>query len=380
MTAHSPPPPGPPIGLLVELTHRCPLGCPHCSNPVALERPGAELDTETWKRVFAEAAALGALHVHLSGGEPTARRDIAPLTRHAAVAGLYTNLITSGVGASEKLWADLVEAGLDHAQLSFQGADKETNDRLGHYEGAWERKRAFAAMVTKAGLPLTVNAVISRTNLHQVGAFIDLALDLGARRLEVAHTQYYGWALANRAALMPTRAQTERSIELVEEARVRLKGVLVIDYVVPDYYARFPKPCMGGWGKQNLNVTPSGKVLPCHAAEGITSLRFDNVKERPLAEIWYRGEAFNAFRGTDWMAEPCRSCPRKLTDYGGCRCQAFAMTGRAEATDPACSLSPHHEALVATAVREAGALPPEFVYRRPGNAARAAVLETTPAE
>ena len=267
MTIHSAPPPAPPIGLLVELTHRCPLGCLYCSNPIALERPGNELDGETWKRVFSEAAALGALHVHLSGGEPTARRDIVDLTGHASKAGLYTNLITSGIGVSEKLTGELVDAGLDHAQLSFQGADKETNDRLGHYKGSWERKRAFASYVIKAGLPLTINAVIHRANLHQVAAFIDLAVELGARRLEIAHTQYYGWALANRAALMPPRAQVEESIALVEAARVRLKGELVIDMVVPDYYARYPKPCAGGWGRVAINVSPTGKALPCHAAE-----------------------------------------------------------------------------------------------------------------
>jgi pyrroloquinoline quinone biosynthesis protein E len=227
-------------------------------------------------------------------------------------------------------------------------------------------------MVTAAGLPLTINAVMHRQNLDHLAEIIELAVELGARRLEVAHTQYYGWALANRAALIPTRAQTERSIELVRAASERLKGVLAIDYVVPDYYARYPKPCMGGWGRQNLNVTPSGRVLPCHAAETIPTLRFDNVRERPLAEIWYLGEAFNAFRGFDWMNEPCRSCERRFIDFGGCRCQAFALTGRAEATDPACSLSSQHEELVATAEREAAAPPPEFVYRRPNNAARAA--------
>src|SRR5277367_4523917 len=231
MTAHTAPPPAPPIGLLVELTHRCPLGCPYCSNPLALERPGGELDTETWKCVFGEAAALGALHVHLTGGEPTARRDIVELTRHASQSGLYTNLITSGIGVNETRTGELAEAGLDHAQLSFQGADKETNDRLGHYKGSWERKRAFAAYVIKAGLPLTINAVIHRANLHQVPAFIDLAVKLGARRLEVAHTQYYGWALLNRAALMPPRKQVEESIAIVEAARVRLKGELVIDKI-----------------------------------------------------------------------------------------------------------------------------------------------------
>ncbi len=267
MTVHAPPPPAPPIGLLVELTHRCPLGCLYCSNPIALERPGNELDGETWKRVFSEAAALGALHVHLSGGEPTARRDIVDLTGHASKAGLYTNLITSGIGVSEKLTGELADCGLDHAQLSFQGADQETNDRLGHYKGSWERKRAFAGYVIKEGLPLTINAVIHRSNIHQVGAFIDLAVELGARRLEIAHTQYYGWALANRAALMPSRADVDESIAIVEAARVRLKGELVIDLVVPDYYARYPKPCAGGWGRVAINVSPTGKALPCHAAE-----------------------------------------------------------------------------------------------------------------
>src|SRR5271165_2219633 len=280
MTAHSSTTPQPPIGLLVELTHRCPLGCPYCSNPTALERPGAELDTETWTRVFREAAALGALHVHLSGGEPTARRDIAELTASAARSGLYTNLITSGVGVGEKLWGQLVEAGLDHAQLSFQGADKAINDRLGHYAGAWERKRAFARLVTGAGLPLTVNAVIHRANLHQVGAFIDLAVELGARRLEVAHTQYYGWALANRAALMPPKAEVMASIALVEEARARLKGTLVIDMVVPDYYARYPKPCAGGWGRIAINVSPTGKALPCGRVDSRPRIL---ERQRPIA-------------------------------------------------------------------------------------------------
>jgi PqqA peptide cyclase len=355
MTAHAPPPPAPPIGVLVELTHRCPLGCPYCSNPVSLERPAAELETQTWTRVFSEAAALGALHVHLSGGEPTARRDIAEIVRGAAHAGLYTNLITSGVGVSEKLWSAIVEGGLDHAQLSFQGADQATNDRLGHYGGSWERKRAFAAMVTKAGLPLTLNAVIHRANLHQVGAFIDLAVELGARRLEVAHTQYYGWALANRAALMPPKKEVEESIALVEGARARLKGQLVIDMVVPDYYARYPKPCAGGWGRIAINVSPSGKALPCHAAESIPGLEFWNVRERSLAEIWRDNPAFQAFRGTEWMQEPCRSCERREIDWGGCRCQALALVGDAAATDPACHKSPHHARIAAIAAAEAEA-------------------------
>jgi pyrroloquinoline quinone biosynthesis protein E len=370
----------PPVSLLAELTHRCPLQCPYCSNPLALDKAAGELDTATWRRVIEEANALGVLQTHFSGGEPTLRRDLPELVRHAVELGQYTNLITAAVLLDEAKVEALAEAGLDHVQISIQDSEAANANRIGAYKDGHARKLAVAAMVRAAGLPLTINAVVHRQNLEHLGDIIELALDLGAKRLEVAHVQYYGWALVNRAALMPTREQTERSVELVEEARARLKGVLVIDYVVPDYYARYPKPCMGGWARQNLNVTPSGKVLPCHAAEGITSLRFDNVKDRPLAEIWSHGAAFNAFRGTDWMAEPCRSCPRKLTDYGGCRCQAFAMTGRAEATDPACSLSPHHAELVATAVREAGAPAPEFVYRRPGNAARAAARESVPAE
>ena len=347
-------PPAPPIGLLVELTHRCPLGCAYCSNPLALERPNAELDAATWARVFSEAAALGALHVHLSGGEPTARRDIVAITASAAEAGLYTNLITSGIGVSEKLMLALVAAGLDHVQLSFQGADAETNDRYGHYRGSFARKHAVAAMVAKAGLPLTINAVIHRGNVHQLQNFIDLALTLGARRLEIAHTQYYGWALANRAALMPTRAETEASVALVEAARPALKGRLVIDMVVPDYYARYPKPCANGWGRVAINIAPSGKALPCHAAETIAGLEFWNVRDHSLKEIWRDSPAFNAFRGTEWMAEPCRSCERREIDWGGCRCQALALVGDAGATDPACHKSPHHARILALATERSG--------------------------
>jgi pyrroloquinoline quinone biosynthesis protein E len=358
----------PPVSLLVELTHRCPLQCPYCSNPVELERAGVELDTASWRRVLDEATALGVLQVHFSGGEPTARRDLVDLVRHAAELGQYSNLITSGVLLDQAKLDALVGAGLDHLQLSIQDSRNDNADRIGGHRNGHARKMRLAAMVTAAGLPLTINAVVHRQNLDHLGEIIDLAVDLGAQRLEVAHVQYYGWALVNRAALMPSREQAEAAIELVRAARERLKGVLAIDYVVPDYYARYPKPCMGGWGRQNLNVTPSGKVLPCHAAETITSLSFESVTERPLAEIWYRSAAFNAFRGTDWMPEPCRSCERRTLDFGGCRCQAFAIAGRAEVTDPACSLSPLHEEMEATAGAAADGPPPAFVYRRFGNA------------
>ncbi len=361
-----------PVSLLAELTHRCPLQCPYCSNPLALEKAGVELDTATWLRVLGEAAELGVLQVSFSGGEPTLRRDLEELVARAAGLGLYSNLITAGVLLDEARLRALVEAGLDHLQLSVQDANPGNADRISAYRDGHAKKLRVAELVRAVGLPLTINAVVHRQNVDNLEAIIEMAVACGAQRLEVAHVQYYGWALINRAALMPTREQTERSVAVVEAAKARLKGVLAFDYVVPDYYARYPKPCMGGWAKQNLNVTPSGKVLPCHAAETITTLEFDNVKDRPLAEIWYEGAAFNAFRGTDWMAEPCRSCPRKTVDFGGCRCQAFALTGDARATDPACSLSPLHRNLVATAEREAHTTPPAFIYRKPQNSPKPA--------
>lgn len=358
--------PAPPLAILFELSHRCPLQCPYCSNPIELVRAGAELDTATWRRVLDEANEIGILQVHFSGGEPTVRKDLEELVAHAAGIGLYSNLITSGVLLDRARFERLVEAGLDHLQLSIQDSDPANADRIGGYGGGHARKMDLAGWVRAAGLPLTVNAPVHRQNLEHLEAIIDLAVELGAGRLEVAHVQYYGWGLKNRAALMPTRAQLDRATEVVEAARARLKGVMVFDYVVPDYYARRPKACMGGWARQFLNVTPTGKVLPCHAAETIPGLAFESVTDRPLAEIWRNSEAFNRFRGTGWMAEPCRSCERREIDWGGCRCQAFAIVGKAGATDPACGLSPDHAALVALAEAESHAEAPPFVYRRIG--------------
>ena len=357
---------GHPIGLLAELTHRCPLRCPYCSNPLELDRREREIGTAVWKRVFSEAAALGVLHVHLSGGEPTARPDLVELTAHCAAEGLYTNLITSGVGRASAMIEALSDAGLDHVQLSVQGASAQTGDRIGGYAGGHAAKLAFARQVTDLGLPLTLNAVIHRGNIHEVEDIIALAVALGARRLEVAHTQYYGWALVNRAALMPDRDEVERSLALVEAARRRLEGVLVIDMVIPDYYARYPKPCTGGWGRRTLNVTPTGRVLPCHAAESIPGLEFWSVVDHGLADIWRVSPAFNAFRGMEWMREPCRSCERREMDFGGCRCQAMALAGDAAATDPACSLSPLHARMEALARGEAAAEAPDYIYRAMG--------------
>ncbi len=336
-----------PLGLLAELTHRCPLGCPYCSNPLALDRRENELDTATWARVFREAAALGILQVHLSGGEPAARRDLVEITAAAHDAGLYCNLITSAIGITPNRLAALAEAGLEHVQISIQDSIAASADHIAGYDGAFARKRALAQEVVRLNLPLTVNAVVHRANIERIGEMVDLALELGASRVEIAHVQYYGWALANRATLMPTRAQVERAATLVEELRSRHRGRIVIDSIVPDYYARYPKPCAGGWARRSLNVTPAGKVLPCHAAESIAGLEFWNVRDHSLAEIWINSPAFNAFRGTAWMKEPCASCPRREQDFGGCRCQAFALTGDAAAADPVCHLSPAHAVVAA---------------------------------
>ena len=331
-----------PIGLLAELTHRCPLGCPYCSNPLALEDRTQELDTATWSYVFQQAAELGVLQLHLSGGEPASRRDLVEITRAAHDAGLYTNLITSAIGLDASRLRALKQAGLDHVQLSMQDADPATADHIAGYPRAHERKRAFAAAVNELGLPLTINAVIHRANIDRITAIIEMAVALGAQRVEVAHTQYYGWALRNRNALMPTRAQIDRAMQDVSALRPRYSGRLTIDLVIPDYYARRPKPCVGGWGQRSLNVTPSGLVLPCHAAQTIPGLEFWSVRDHPLRQIWEDSSAFNAFRGTAWMPEPCRSCDFRERDFGGCRCQALAITGDAAATDPSCEFSPQH--------------------------------------
>ncbi|MFN3348734.1 pyrroloquinoline quinone biosynthesis protein PqqE [Pseudorhodoplanes sp.] len=349
-----------PIGLLAELTHRCPLGCPYCSNPLTLDAPKDEIDTAIWARVFREAAALGILQVHLSGGEPASRRDLAQIVKAARDAGLYSNLITSGIGLTDARLRDLADNGLDHVQVSIQDAERQSADRIAGYDGAFARKRSVAEQTTRLGLPLTVNIVVHRDNIARIAGMVDLALSLGAQRVEIAHVQYYGWALKNRAALMPSREQALRAMDITEALRKEHHGRIVIDSALPDYYARYPKPCMGGWGRRSLNVTPSGKVLPCHAAEVIPGLSFWSVTEHSLADIWMHSPAFNAFRGTGWMAEPCRSCPKQREDFGGCRCQAFLLTGDAHATDPACHLSPRHEAMQRAASIQADA----YEYRR----------------
>jgi len=354
---------GIPLAVLVELTHRCPLQCPYCSNPVELEASGKELTTEEWLRVIDELAEIGVLQIHFSGGEPTVRKDLVQLVQRAHDVGLYSNLITSAVMLSREKLQALADAGLNHVQISVQGANAAMADRVGGFKNGHAKKLEVAAWVHEMGLPLTVNAVMHRQNLPQLPEIIDLALQLRAQRLEVANVQYYGWALKNRAALMPTRDQMDTATAIVESARSQLHGIMEIDYVIPDYYAERPKQCMGGWGRQFFNISPAGKVLPCHAAESITGLEFDSVRgNKSIRWIWDNSEAFNAYRGTGWMPEPCQSCEFKEIDFGGCRCQAFALTGKAGNTDPACSKSPHHKRIFEAALESAGGSD-SFIYR-----------------
>lgn len=361
----------PPIGMLAELTHRCPLQCVYCSNPLELLKADKELSTDAWLALFEEAADLGVLQIHLSGGEPTLRPDLEQFVSCLSRRGVYTNLITAGVGIAEGRLERLRDAGLDHLQLSIQGARAATTEKIGNHRGAQEKKLEVARKVVELGLPLTINAPIHRHNIEEVPAFIDLALSLGAQRLEIANVQYAGWALLNRNALMPDRQTVERQVEIVEEAQWRLQGILAIDFVAPDYFAVYPKPCMGGWARDAFMVAPDGKVLPCHAAATIPTLHFERFGEASLTDIWVHSEAFNAFRGDDWMLEPCRSCDRKEIDWGGCRCQAMAIAGNAAATDPACIKSPLHSRMAAL-IGEANAIPSsnaeDFRYRRIGRA------------
>jgi pyrroloquinoline quinone biosynthesis protein E len=363
MTGAAIPTPPAPLGILAELTHRCPLACPYCSNPLELEGRTAELDTAAWARVFQEAAALGILQAHLSGGEPASRRDIVEITAAARDAGLYTNMITSGVGVPLPLLQRLRDAGLDHVQVSIQDTEADSADRIAGYRGAFGRKQELARNVVALGMPLTVNVVVHRANIARIVEMVESAIALGAGRVEIAHVQYYGWALKNRSALMPTRDQVRTAMAALEHVRTAYEGRIVIDAVVPDYYARRPKPCMGGWGMRSLNVTPSGKVLPCHAAETIPGLEFWSVREHSLGDIWRFSPAFQKFRGDSWMPEPCQSCEFKARDFGGCRCQALAIAGDAAATDPACDRSPFHARMLALAEEDAVAGDVPYAYR-----------------
>jgi PqqA peptide cyclase len=353
-----------PYALLAEITYRCPLHCPYCSNPVTVEsavpsgeQSGAtalgtahttangELTTQEWKRVIHEAAALGALQIGFSGGEPLARRDLVELIRAAREAKLYTNLITSGIGLDDDRVFGLRDAGLDSIQLSFQSDKSTLADEIAGAH-AHERKLDVAAKIRAAGIPLSLNFVIHRRNIDRLSQMVDLAEALGAERVELANVQFYGWAFRNRAALLPTREQVDRARHVATAAKARLTGRIDIFYVLPDYYETRPKPCLTGWGQRYLTVNPIGDVLPCPtASSAIPDMRFENVRTRNLAWIWCESESFNRFRGTEWMPEPCRSCPQKEIDFGGCRCQAALLTGSAANTDPICEFSPNRKSV-----------------------------------
>ena len=349
-----------PTTLLAELTYRCPLHCPYCSNPLAMTGAEAELSTDDWKRVFTQARELGVLQLGLSGGEPLARKDLEVLAAHARKVGLYTTLVTSAVGLTRERATALRDAGLEHVQISIQDSDPATADRIAGMRASHIKEEA-AALVRELGFAFSVNAVLHRANLDRIREIIDLAGSMGADRLELANTQYYGWALENRTALMPTREQVRHAQAVSDEAVQRYRGRMQIIYVLPDYYEEYPKPCYGGWGNYYLVITPDGKALPCHGATQITTLSFDNVRNRSLDWIWNESSAFRAYRGDEWMAEPCRSCPRKALDFGGCRCQAFALTGDAVNTDPVCRLAPARHIIDQAVEDAAGAI--EYRYR-----------------
>lgn len=357
-----------PLALIAELTHRCPLHCVYCSNPLELSNRAEELPTEIWSRVFQEAARLGVLQADFTGGEPLARPDILELIRAARTAGLYVNLITSGMPLDEDRLAKLIQAGLDHLQLSFQGAREETAQEISGTKSHQQKLRVLE-WLKKVRVAVTLNFVIHRRNIDQIEEMLQIAESSSATRIEFANVQYYGWAFANRENLLPTKAQLDRSLEAIKSAEARLRGKIRIESVVPDYYAKYPKPCMGGWGRKLMLITPQGEALPCHAAKIIPDLQFANVKQSSLSEIWETSEAFQKFRGEAWMQEPCKTCDRRAVDFGGCRCQALLLAGDPAATDPVCSLSPNRPRINAILTHVNGPAAVGTGLARPGAAA-----------
>lgn len=350
----NPPAISPPFWLLAELTYRCPLHCVFCYNPVNYASIKQELDTQEWIRVMQEARALGAAQLGFSGGEPLLRDDLEELVAEARRLGFYTNLITSGVGLTEKRIAALKSAGLDHIQLSFQDSTQEMNDFLSSTK-TFELKKKVAALIKKYDYPMVMNVVLHRHNIPHIDKIIEMALDLDAEYLELANTQYYGWAMKNRTQLLPTKEQLVVAEATVNAYREKIGKRCKLLFVVPDYFEERPKACMNGWGSIFLDIAPDGAALPCHNARQLPGLEIPNVRDHSIKEIWYDSQAFNFFRGDAWMQEPCRSCSEKEKDFGGCRCQAFLLTGDAAATDPVCSKSPKHH-VVTQAIDEALAL------------------------
>lgn len=362
---------GKPLWLLAELTYRCPLQCPYCSNPLDIARYSNELSTDDWLRVLRQAREMGAMQLGLSGGEPLVRKDLEEIVGEARTLGYYSNLITSGVGMDEARVAGLKERGLDHIQISFQASDEDLNNFLGGTQ-SFQHKVEMARAVKSQGYPMVLNIVLHRQNIEQIEDIIRMTIELKADFVELASTQYYGWSKLNLDALLPTRDQLRRAEQIAVDYQARMKDQMKIIYVVPDYFESTPKACMNGWGSIFLTIAPDGSALPCHAATTLPGLQFPNVRDYSIEAIWNESDAFNKFRGLDWMKEPCRSCPDKTKDFGGCRCQAYMLAGDAAAADPVCGKSPHHAALVAEVDRiesasdsEAQAIP--LVFRNMKN-------------
>lgn len=377
-TRHDGETPARPLWLLAELTYACPLQCPYCSNPTELAQINDEISTEDWKRVLQQARAIGAAQLGLSGGEPLVRRDLEEIVAEGRRLGFYSNLITSGIGMDDARVARLKEAGLDHIQISFQASNAELNNFLGGSD-SFKKKKAMARAIKAHGYPMVLNIVLHRKNIDDIGEILDMAEALEADYVELANTQYYGWAYHNREALLPTREQLARAERITNEYRERTAASdrpgMKLYFVVPDYYEDRPKACMSGWGDIFLTIAPDGKALPCHAARQLPGLDFPDVREHDLDWIWSESSAFNHFRGFEWMAEPCRSCPEKTKDFGGCRCQAYMLTGDMHAADPVCAKSPSHS-VVTDVVERANARAADvpdaqpIVFRNPRNSKR----------
>jgi len=353
-----------PYTLIAELTYRCPLRCPYCSNPVDYGEQRNEISTDTWLRVFHEAEGLGVVQLNLTGGEPLLREDLEQLIERASELELYTNLITSGIPLTFERLSRLRALGLNSVQVSIQSTRPSVSDRIAGIP-SFSRKLEVMQWVVSLELPLTMNVVLHRENISEIDELIALAESVSADRVELANAQYLGWALKNRLALLPTRQQIEQARTIAADAKARLRGEMEVIFVTPDYYATYPKSCMEGWGRRFIVVNPAGLALPCHLAHTIPGLSFDNVAQRHLADIWHHSSGFNRFRGEGWLADPCRSCIRRAIDFGGCRCQAFHLTGNAGATDPACSLAPDHGYIESarSQVNHVAGLPVMFEYR-----------------
>ncbi|MGH8551507.1 MAG: pyrroloquinoline quinone biosynthesis protein PqqE [Methylococcales bacterium] len=361
-----------PRWLLAELTYACPLQCPYCSNPVDFASHNGELDTEDWLRVLFEARQMGAVQLGFSGGEPLARQDLSILVKHARDLGYYSNLITSAYGLAEERIVELKDAGLDHIQISIQASSRELSDSIAGTT-CFDKKREVAHLVKKHGYPMVLCVVIHKQNIHQMESILVMAEELGADYLELANTQYYGWAHLNRNQLLPTREEFRKAEAIAQSYKQKLKGKMKIYYVVPDYYEDRPKACMNGWGSTFLTIAPDGTALPCHAARQLPGLNCPNVRDMSIREIWEDSEAFNKYRGDDWMREPCRTCPEKTRDFGGCRCQAYLLTGDPAVADPVCGLSPNHDKVL-QAIQSASSSQfteqQSVIFRNPGNSRR----------